>query len=285
MLVSDVRDEAALSAFIEACGPVDVVIHLAGLKAVAESVAQPERYYDVNIGSTLSLLRVMKRHGIKNLVFSSSATVYGSNDAVPHAEDGEVGRGIANPYGKTKYVIEEILRDACAADDDLCVTALRYFNPVGAHASGLIGEDPRGIPNNLLPIVARAARGEIEAVAVFGNDYPTRDGTGVRDYIHVQDLALGHVRTAEREQRGFDVINLGTGTPASVLDVIHAYGAASGVDITYRVEGRRPGDVAVSYADADKALRTLGWEATRTLADACRDDWAWQQASLNTRGD
>lgn len=282
-LVSDARDEAALSTFIEEHGPVDAVIHLAGLKAVAESVAQPEKYYSVNIGTTLALLRVMERHNIKNLVFSSSATVYGASDAVPHTEDGEVGRGIANPYGKTKYVIEEILRDACAADLDLAVTALRYFNPVGAHPSGLIGEDPRGTPNNLLPIVARAARGELDVVTVFGNDYPTPDGTGVRDYIHVQDLALGHVRTAERVSRGFDIINLGTGVPASVLDVIHAYEAASGVEIAYRLENRRPGDVAVSYADVNKARHVLGWEASLTLADACKDDWGWQQQMLNAR--
>ncbi|MEJ1921953.1 UDP-glucose 4-epimerase GalE [Microbacterium sp. KHB019] len=282
-LIVDVRDEAAVSGFLQEHGPVDAVIHLAGLKAVGESVAQPERYYDVNIGSTLALLRVMKKHEIHNLVFSSSATVYGASENVPHAEDAHVGHGISNPYGKTKHMIEEILRDVSAADEQLRITALRYFNPVGAHPSGLIGEDPRGVPNNLMPIVARVASGALDSVVVFGDDYPTSDGTGVRDYIHVQDLAQGHVRAAERALPGFEAINLGTGVPASVLDVIREYGAAAGLNIPYRVAKRRPGDIAVSYADVSKARAVLDWQAKRTLADACRDDWAWQQNGAKLR--
>lgn len=282
-LEADVRDEDRVMAFIEDTGPIDAVVHLAGLKSVAESVAQPELYYDVNISSTMALLRVMRRQGITRLVFSSSATVYGSNPSVPYSEDAQTGIGIANPYGRTKYMIEEILRDVCTADGSFACTALRYFNPVGAHPSGAIGEDPKGQPNNLMPIVARVARGDAESVAVFGTDYPTPDGTGLRDYIHVQDLALGHVRAAERSAEGFDVINLGTGVPVSVLDVIREYGAAAGVEIPYRVSPRRPGDVAVSYANAEKAERVLGWRAQQTLADACRDDWNWQRRSAGDR--
>ena len=277
VLVADVRNETLVSEFLGRHGSIDAVIHLAGLKAVAESVAQPELYYGVNIGCTLAVLNLMKRHSIKNLVFSSSATVYGSSELVPHSEESRAGIGISNPYGKTKYMIEEILRDACAADDRLRVTALRYFNPVGAHPSGLIGENPKGTPNNLLPIVARVATGVLDEVTVFGADYPTADGTGVRDYIHVQDVARGHVRAAELYGSGFDAINLGTGKPASVLDVIRAYREASGMTIPYRTADRRPGDVPVSFADVAKAERLLGWRAELNLQDACRDDWNWQQ--------
>lgn len=284
-LIGDIRDEMAVSSFIDQHGPVDAVIHLAGLKAVGESVAHPTRYYDVNIGSTLALLRVMDQHGITNLVFSSSATVYGNSEAVPLVETAQVGVGLSNPYGKTKYMIEEILRDVCAANPKLRVTALRYFNPVGAHPSGLIGENPRGIPNNLMPVVARAARGELDMVAVFGADYETVDGTGIRDYIHVQDLARGHVLASERSMAGFDAINLGTGVPASVLEVIRAYGTEAGVCIPYSLEPRRPGDVAVSYADVTKAAELLGWRAEFGLVDACRDDWAWQQRAASDFSD
>ncbi|MEW1961053.1 UDP-glucose 4-epimerase GalE [Microbacterium sp. NPDC077644] len=279
LLVADVRDEVALLGFLHDHGEVDVAIHFAGLKAVAESVANPERYYDVNIGTTLALLRAMEAHGIADLVFSSSATVYGSSKSVPHTEASSVGTGIANPYGKTKHMIEEILRDACAANPDLRTTALRYFNPVGAHPSGMIGENPRGFPNNLMPIVAGVATGERDEVTVFGHDYSTPDGSGVRDYIHVQDLARGHVLAAEYKSKGFEAINLGSGVPSSVLDLIRAYQEVSGRNIPYSLASRRPGDVAVSYADVVKAERVLGWKAEHTLLEACRDDWAWQQAT------
>lgn len=280
-LFADVRDEAALDAFIKANGPVDAVIHLAGLKAVGESVAQPARYYDVNIGSTLALLRVMARNDITNLVFSSSATVYGSNDDVPFTEETPTGTGITNPYGQTKFMIEQILRDVAVANPELRVTSLRYFNPVGAHPSAMIGEDPLGMPNNLMPVVARAAAGILPEVVVFGTDYQTPDGTGLRDYIHVLDLADGHVAASERAQAGFTVYNLGTGVPSSVRDVIAEYSRACGHEVPAREEARRPGDVATSFADPTKAERELGWKATRTLADACRDNWAWQSGEYS----
>ncbi|MBO0980966.1 UDP-glucose 4-epimerase GalE [Microbacterium sp. SD291] len=280
-LVADVRDEASVSEFLAAHGRVDAVVHLAGLKAVGESVADPVRYYDVNLSSTLAVLRLMSAHGIDAMVFSSSATVYGSAGTMPLAEDGAVGAGIANPYGRTKYMIEEILRDVCAAEPSFRCTALRYFNPVGAHPSGLLGEDPLGVPNNLMPVVAKVAGGILDSVSIFGTDYPTRDGTGERDYVHVQDLARGHVRALEELAPGFDAVNLGTGEPASVLDVIRAYGDASGREIPYRLNARRPGDLAVAFADVEKAARELGWTAELTLADACRDDWRWRQATAD----
>ncbi len=277
-LVADIRDEQRVQDFITQHGPIDAVIHLAGLKSVAESAADPLRYYDVNISSTLAVVRLMRANSIHRLVFSSSATVYGSNSAVPHSEDARTGIGIANPYGKTKHMIEEILRDLSVTDPGFQCIALRYFNPVGAHPSGLIGEDPRGTPNNLMPIVASTASGSLDAVSVFGSDYPTPDGTGLRDYIHVQDLAEGHVRAAESDWTGFDAINLGTGMPVSVLELIYTYGEVSGVEVAYRLADRRAGDVAASYADAGKAATVLNWRATRTLADACRDSWNWQQS-------
>ncbi len=277
-LIADVRDESALSGFLTANGPVDAVIHLAGLKAVGESVAEPVRYYEVNLSTTLALLRTMSAQGIDRMVFSSSATVYGSAGAMPLTEDSETGSGITNPYGRTKHMIEKILADVCTATPSFRCAALRYFNPVGAHPSGLLGEDPLGVPNNLMPVVAKVAGGMVEAVSVFGTDYPTADGTAERDYIHVQDLARGHVHAIERLAPGFDAVNLGTGEPSSVLEVIRAYREASGAEIPYRHAGRRPGDLPVAFADVEKAARVLGWRAELTLADACRDDWNWRRS-------
>lgn len=279
LLVSDVRDEDAVRAFVRAQGGVDAVIHFAGLKAVGESVAEPVRYYDVNIGSAISLLHVMAAEGIRTIVFSSSATVYGDPEELPLREDAPTGIDLTNPYGKTKRIIEEILKDAAAADADLEVVVLRYFNPVGAHQSGLIGEDPTGTPNNLMPYVARVAVGALDRVGVFGDDYGTPDGTGQRDYIHVVDLAAGHVAALEHASPGYEVYNLGTGVPVSVLELITAFERASGREIPRVTLPRRPGDVAASYCDPAKALRDLGWRATRTIDDACRDSWRWQSGN------
>lgn len=281
-LQADARDEAALTAFVREQGPVDAVIHLAGLKAVGESVAQPVRYYDVNVGSAIAVLNVMKNEGIPTIVFSSSATVYGDPETLPLTEDSRTGIDLANPYGKTKRMIEEILNDAAAADPQLRAVSLRYFNPVGAHHSGLIGEDPKGIPNNLMPIVARVAIGSLPQVAIYGDDYDTPDGTGLRDYIHVVDLAAGHVAALERAEAGYDVINLGTGEPVSVRGLIEAFARASGRDIPTALQPRRAGDVAASYADPAKATRLLGWTAARGIDEACADYWNWQ--SKNPQG-
>lgn len=282
LLTADVRDESALEAFIRAQGGVDAVIHFAGLKAVGESVAEPVRYYDVNIGSAISVLRVMSTLGIRTIVFSSSATVYGDPAVLPLTEDAPTGIDLTNPYGKTKRMIEEILRDASVADPALEVVVLRYFNPVGAHESGLIGEDPTGTPNNLMPYVARVAVGSLERVGVFGADYDTPDGTGLRDYIHVVDLAAGHVAALEHATAGYEVFNLGTGVPVSVLELIAAFERASGRSIPRVVLPRRPGDVAASYCDPSKAATELGWKAVHTIDDACRDSWRWQ--STNPQG-
>jgi UDP-glucose 4-epimerase len=276
LLVADVRDEAAVAAFVAEHAPVDAVIHLAGLKAVGESMAEPVRYYDVNLGTTIALLKVMAAAGIRSLVFSSSATVYGTPEQLPLTEESPTGIDLANPYGKTKRIIEEILADAAAADPGLAVVSLRYFNPVGAHTSGLIGEDPNGIPNNLMPFVSRVAIGSLEKVAVFGDDYDTPDGTGLRDYIHVSDLAAGHVAALEHAVSGYAVYNLGTGEPVSVLDLIAAFERASGRSIPRTIVARRPGDVAATYADPAKAKRELGWTASLSIDDACRDYWNWQ---------
>ncbi len=276
LLAADVRDEAKLTAFVAEHAPIDAVIHLAGLKAVGESVSQPLHYYEVNLGSTLSLLRVMAATGIRTLVFSSSATVYGTPASLPLAEDAPSGVDLTNPYGKTKHMIEEILKDASVADPALQVVSLRYFNPVGAHPSGLLGEDPIGTPNNLMPYVSRVAIGALDRVGVFGNDYDTPDGTGQRDYIHVVDLAAGHVAALEHARAGYDVYNLGTGTPVSVLELIAAFERASGRRIPWTMLPRRAGDVAASYCDPAKARRELGWQANLTIDDACRDTWKWQ---------
>ncbi len=278
----DVRDAAALrKAF--ARRRFDAVIHFAGLKAVGESVEKPLEYYDNNVQGALVLCRAMKEAGVGMLVFSSSATVYGNPSLVPIREDAPLGA--TNPYGYSKLMVERILGDLAASEPLVWrIALLRYFNPAGAHPSGLIGEDPRGIPNNLLPYVAQVAAGIRERLRVFGNDYPTCDGTGVRDYIHVVDLARGHlaaIETIQREQRGITV-NLGTGSGISVLEAVRAFERASGRPVPYQFAARRPGDVAECYADASLAEKTLGWKAALTLEDMCRDAWRWQ--SMNPHG-
>ena len=269
-----VQDEAQVRAGVRA--GVDAAIHFAAFKAVGESVAQPLRYYENNLGSLASLARLMDELGAKHVVFSSSATVYGDPDRVPIAESARLAP--ANPYGWTKLLGEQVLRDVAAADPSWKVTLLRYFNPVGAHPSGLIGEDPRGIPNNLMPYVSQVAVGRLPELRVFGGDYPTRDGTGVRDYLHVVDLARGHVRALERAgASGLLTVNLGTGRGYSVLEVVKAFEKASGGAIGYRIVDRRPGDVAEVYADASLAARELGWTAARDIDEMCGDAWNWQR--------
>lgn len=261
---------------------IDAVIHFAGLKAVGESVAEPLRYYDVNLYSTIVLLQAMQAHGVRQLIFSSSATVYGDPDSVPIDESAALRA--TNPYGRSKLMIEEMLRDHAAANPDWRVVLLRYFNPVGAHESGLIGEDPRGIPNNLLPFIAQVAEGRRQQLSVFGNDYPTPDGTGLRDYIHVVDLADGHVRALARATvdgaASVQTYNLGTGKPSSVLDMVAAFERASGRPIPYAIMPRRPGDIASCYAATDLAERELGWRALRTVDQMCSDTWRWQSHFL-----
>ncbi|MEX0845497.1 MAG: UDP-glucose 4-epimerase GalE [Balneolaceae bacterium] len=255
---------------------IDSVIHFAGYKAVGESVAKPLKYYDNNITSTLYLCEVMKTHGIKNIVFSSSATVYGDPDNVPITEDFPLSA--TNPYGRTKLFIEYILKDLHIADESWNIALLRYFNPVGAHKSGLIGEDPNDIPNNLMPYVSQVAVGKLKELSVFGDDYPTHDGTGVRDYIHVVDLAIGHLKALEKlnSNPGLVLYNLGTGHGSSVLDMVKAFEKASGEKIPYKITERRPGDIAECYADPAKAERELGWKATRDIDEMCEDTWRWQ---------
>ena len=277
---ADVRDEAALEQIFTQ-HTIDAVIHFAGLKAVGESVERPLDYYRTNLGSTLQLLATMEHHGVRKLVFSSSATVYGTPEQLPLTETSRVGVGITNPYGHTKYMLEQIITDYCQANPSFQATILRYFNPVGAHESGTIGEDPSGIPNNLLPFVAQVAVGKRPYVGVFGDDYDTPDGTGVRDYIHVVDLARGHVAALEHMQPGAHVYNLGTGQGTSVKQIIAAFSAACGSDIPYQVQPRRAGDIAACYADCSKAKRELGWVAERTIADACQDAWRWQSQNPN----
>lgn len=276
----DVSDVSLLDELFQS-HPIDVVIHYAGYKAVGESVAQPLRYYRNNLDTTLSLLECMDKHGVKKLVFSSSATVYGVPKQLPLTED--MDTSATNPYGQTKLMIEQILRDVSAADETWSISLLRYFNPVGAHESGLIGEAPNGIPNNLMPYIARVASGTLEKLHVFGDDYPTVDGTGVRDYIHVVDLALGHLAAMDYlcTHSGLSVFNLGTGHPTSVLELVHAFAEASGVSIPYVIDARRPGDVAACYADPGKAERVLGWKATRDIRTMCEDTWRWQQRNPN----
>ena len=261
---------------------IDTVIHFAGLKAVGESVEKPVEYYRNNLDSTLALLEVMKEHGVKNLIFSSSATVYGDPDEVPIKETAVVGK-CTNPYGWTKYFIEVILRSASVADKDLSIVLLRYFNPVGAHDSGLIGEDPNGIPNNLMPRICSVACGKMEKMTVYGDDYPTKDGTGVRDYIHVVDLAKGHVAAVDyaRKNKGTEVFNLGTGVGYSVLEMIKAFEKASGKKIPYVVTPRRSGDIAECYSDPTKAKNELHWSAEKTLDDMCSDTWNFRQKNPN----
>ena len=273
----DVRDEALLRK-IFAENEIAAVIHFAGLKAVGESVAQPWRYYDNNLNSTLVLTKVMGEAGCKNIIFSSSATVYSGDNEMPLRETSRTGN-CTNPYGWTKYMTEQILSGMAKADPQWSIVLLRYFNPVGAHKSGTMGEDPRGIPNNLMPFITQVAVGRREKLSVFGNDYDTPDGTGVRDYIHVVDLAKGHVAAIRYavENHGCEVFNLGTGVGYSVLDMVKAFETANGVKIPYAIVDRRPGDLATCYADPAKSREVLGWKAEKTLEDMCRDSWNWQK--------
>ena len=259
----------------------DAVIHFAGLKAVGESVSMPLRYYHNNITGTLNLCDIMAKHNVKKLVFSSSATVYGDPHTVPIKEDFPLSA--TNPYGQTKLMIEYILKDLYKSDNEWDIAILRYFNPVGSHESGRIGEDPSGIPNNLMPYISQVAIGKLECLSVFGGDYDTKDGTGVRDYIHVVDLANGHLKALNKIQDNVGVViyNLGTGTGYSVLDMVKAFSKASGVDVKYKIVDRRPGDIASCYADPSKAKNELGFEATHTLEDMCRDLWKWQTQNPN----
>ena len=278
---ADVADPAALERLFQE-NAIDSVIHFAGLKAVGESVRMPLDYYRNNLDSTLALLAAMEAHGVRQLIFSSSATVYGKHAALPYREDAETGP-CTNPYGWTKLFIEQILRDYVTAHPDFSAVLLRYFNPVGAHESGLMGEDPRDIPNNLMPYIARVAVGTLPYLNVFGNDYPTPDGTGVRDYIHVTDLATGHMAALgyAASHTGVEVFNLGTGTGYSVLDVVHAFSRACGKDIPYRIAPRRSGDIAACYADVTKAKEVLGWSARLDIDDMCRSAWNWQSHNPN----
>ena len=275
LVVGDIRDRALLDDLL-AEGTIDSVIHFAGLKAVGESVAMPIEYYDNNVSGTLVLVEAMRAAGVRTLVFSSSATVYGDPASVPIREDFPLGA--TNPYGRTKLMIEQILSDVTVAYDDWSVCLLRYFNPVGAHASGRIGEDPSGVPNNLMPFIAQVAVGRRDHLNVFGGDYPTPDGTGVRDYIHVVDLAEGHLAALRYStgRPGCHVFNLGTGKGTCVLDLVHAFEAAAGSPIPYEIVDRRPGDVAECWADPARAADLLGWRAQRTLADMAASAWKWQ---------
>jgi len=278
---ADIRDEEAMTK-VFAENKIDAVIHFAGLKSVPQSIKEPLNYYDNNIAGTVCLCRVMDKAGCKKLVFSSSATVYGSKNPSPLREDMPTG-GTTNPYGTTKYFIEQILQDLCISDSEWGVSILRYFNPIGAHKSGRIGEDPNGIPGNLMPYITQVAIGKLECLNVCGNDYPTPDGTGVRDYIHVVDLALGHIKALDRllKVKGCEAYNLGTGKGYSVLDVVKAFEKASGIKINYRIAPRRAGDVACCYADATKAKEVLGWQAQYDIDDMCADSWRWQSQNPN----
>ncbi len=287
---ADVRDKNALEKIFSSQA-FDCCVHFAGLKAVGESVTMPWEYYDNNVGGTLALVDVMRRYGCKNIIFSSSATVYGEPSAIPITEDCPKGR-CTNPYGWTKWMIEEILTDLYTSDvkkndpNPWNVVLLRYFNPIGAHKSGLIGEDPRGVPTNLMPFITQVAVGKLQKLQIFGNDYDTPDGTGVRDYIHVVDLALGHVKAlgAIQKKCGIAVYNLGTGKGYSVLDIVRAFESANGVQIPYVIGPRRPGDIAVCYSDPSKARRELGWKTRYDILDMCRDSWNWQKKNPDGYG-
>jgi UDP-glucose 4-epimerase len=275
---ADVRDRLALNALLRT-HKIDAAIHFAGLKAVGESVRQPLAYFENNVGGTITLLEALQEAGVKSFVFSSSATVYGDPESVPIKESARLST--TNPYGRSKLMVEQILEDLVQSDPEWAIGVLRYFNPAGAHPSGLIGEDPRGIPNNLMPYVAQVAIGRRERLAVFGNDYPTPDGTGVRDYIHVVDLARGHVAALNaifRSGKGFTV-NLGTGRGYSVLEMVHAFENASGRKVPYEIIGRRPGDIAVCYADPTQAWHLLDWRARKGLEEMCADHWRWQHTN------
>lgn len=278
----DVRDEAFLDG-VFAQHDIAAVIHFAGLKAVGESVAKPLEYYDNNVNGSLVLARCMRKAGVKSLVFSSSATVYGDPASVPITEESPTG-ATTNPYGRSKYMVEQCLSDLFAAENDWSITLLRYFNPVGAHPSGSMGEDPQGIPNNLMPFIAQVAVGRREKLSVFGSDYPTPDGTGVRDYIHVMDLADGHIAALKSvgARAGLHIFNLGTGQGSSVLEMVNTFSQACGQPIAYELCPRRPGDIAQCFASTEKAERELGWKASRSVADMTADTWKWQ--STNPQG-
>ena len=269
---NDCCDKNALRKIFKENEGIEAVLHFAGLKAVGESVSMPIKYYENNLGSTLSLIDVMNEFNCKNIVFSSSATVYGDPEELPITENAIVG-GTTNPYGTTKYFIERILKDVCIADKDFSVVLLRYFNPIGAHESGLIGENPNGIPNNLMPYIIKVAVGELPILNVFGNDYDTPDGTGVRDYIHVVDLAKGHIKALEKaiNSKGTKVYNLGTGHGYSVLDLVNTFEKVNNIKVNYKIVERRPGDIATCYADPAKAYKELGWKAEKEIEDMCRD--------------
>lgn len=273
----DIRDRAGLDKVFEE-NKIDAVIHFAGLKAVGESIQKPLEYYENNIGGTVTLCEAMRDAGCKNIVFSSSATVYGMNNPSPLKEEMQIG-GTTNPYGTTKYMIELILQDLVIPDPEWSVTILRYFNPIGAHISGRIGENPDGIPNNLMPYITQVAVGKLECLSVYGDDYDTHDGTGVRDYIHVVDLALGHIKAVEKvvSCKGVNIYNLGTGVGYSVLDIVKAFEKASGLKLNYKIVDRRPGDLAECYSDPTKAKEELGWVAERGIEQMCEDSWRWQK--------
>lgn len=278
---ADILDKEATEKIFEK-ETIEAVIHFAGLKAVGESVHKPWEYYNNNITGTLVLLDVMRKHGVKNIIFSSSATVYGEPEKVPVTEETPKG-SCTNPYGWTKSMLEQILTDIQKADPEWNVILLRYFNPIGAHKSGKIGENPNGIPNNLMPYITQVAVGKLPKLGVFGNDYPTPDGTCIRDYIHVMDLAAGHVKALERFKKnaGLDIYNLGTGIGYSVLDVIHNFEEATGITIPYEFKPRRDGDIPVNYSNADKAYRELGWKAQYGIREMCEDSWRWQSSNPN----
>ena len=278
---ADIRQHEMLSRIFRE-NQIDAVIHFAGLKAVGESVQKPVMYYRNNIDTTLTLLEVMQEYDVKKIIFSSSATVYGEENPVPYVET--MKRGVCtNPYGWTKAMMEQIFEDAAKADSALSVILLRYFNPIGAHESGMIGEDPRGIPNNLMPYVTQVAVGKRECLTIFGKDYPTKDGTCTRDYIHVVDLAKGHVKAIDyiMQHDCVEIVNLGTGTPYSVTEIVETFERVNGVKVNHVYGDRRPGDLPECYANADKALKLLGWKTEKTLADMCRDSWNWQKQNPN----
>lgn len=273
----DILDSTLLQR-IFAENSIDAVIHFAGLKAVGESVQKPIEYYRNNVTGSLNLIQEMRKAGVWNFIFSSSSTVYGDPERIPVTEDCKVG-GTTNPYGTSKLMVEQILMDIAKAVPEFSITLLRYFNPVGAHESGLIGEDPNGIPNNLMPYISQVAIGKLKELSIFGNDYDTQDGTGVRDYIHVVDLAVGHVKALNRHEndRGLHIYNLGTGVGYSVLDMVNAFNSANGIEIPYKFAPRRAGDIAVNYADAGRAAKELGWKAERGLEQMMKDTWNWQK--------
>lgn len=277
----DIRDREGLRTIFEN-HKIEAVIHFAGLKAVGESVEKPLEYYENNVGGTVTLCEVMAEYGCKRMIFSSSATVYGMSNPSPLVETYKTG-DVTNPYGRTKYVIEEILKDTCASDPEWSAVLLRYFNPIGAHESGNIGENPNGIPNNLMPYVSQVAIGKRPFLSVFGDDYDTHDGTGVRDYIHVVDLAKGHVKATDYalKNNGAEVFNLGTGTGNSVLDLVNTFESVNGVKVPYKIVSRRAGDIATCYSDPTKALKVLDWKTEKNLEDMCRDTWRWQSKNPN----